>query len=49
VIAAPPKQSGRESEQSPGPHGRARIAQDWTEAGEGEVIAVQQQVFVALT
>jgi len=27
----------------------ARIAQGWTEAGEREVIAVQQQVFVALT
>ena len=48
AIAAPPKQTGRESEQSLGPHGRARIVQGWTEAGEREVIAVQQQVFVGI-
>ena len=48
AIAAPPKQTGGESEQSLGPHGRARIVQGWTEVGEREVIAVQQQVFVGI-
>jgi len=48
AITAPPKQPGRESEQSLGPQGRGRIVQGWTEAGEREVIAVQQQVFVGI-
>ena len=42
------KQPGRESEQSLGPHGRARIVKAGRGSASAEVIAVQQQVFVGI-
>ena len=49
AIAAPPKQTGRESGQSLGPHGRARIVQGGTEGGGREGLRCNDRYSWALT